>query len=69
MAEPWSKEADAFVVSHGPDTTEPIIKAGNRYTYFLEGFVICDVLKDFGFFDDVDSTACEKIILYAVNDA
>ena len=66
VARPWSCEADAIIVSPAPDTTEPLEQAGRRYDYFLETFIVQDVLDGLG---GSDEQRCQRRIGYAENDA
>ena len=69
VVEPWSSDADALLSSDSPGTTDPIIQSGKLYTYFLEGFIACDLLDDLEVPDDVGEAAVERLIRFAIYDA
>lgn len=69
VVEPWSGDADALLSSEALDTTDPIVQAGRRYAYFLEGYIARDFLDDLNAPDDVGEAACERLIRYAIDDA
>jgi hypothetical protein len=70
VAQPWTCDAEAILVSPAPDTTEPVVRSGQRYEYFLEGFLARDLLDDLGASSDSLSVEiCERLIRYATYDA
>ena len=69
VVEPWVGDADALLSSETPDTTGPIVRSGKSYAYFLEGFIARDFLDDLDAPDDVGEAACERLIMYAIDDA
>ena len=67
---PWSCDAEALLSSQAPDTTDPLIRSGKRYDYFLEGFIARDFLDGIGASaENVGKEACERLIRYAIYDA
>jgi hypothetical protein len=48
VIEPWSGDAEALISSETPDATDPIVRSGKRYAYFLEGSIARDFLDDLG---------------------
>jgi hypothetical protein len=69
MVEPWSLNADALLSGEGDGTIGPIMRSGIAYAYFLEGFIVRELLEDIAAPDDVDDATCERLIYYANNDA
>ncbi|MNS62929.1 hypothetical protein D3C72_960100 [compost metagenome] len=66
VARPWSCDADAIIVSPATDTIEPLEQAGRRYDYFLETFIVQEVLYGLG---GTAEQRCQRLIGYAENDA
>jgi hypothetical protein len=70
VVQPWSGDAEALLTSETPDTTGAIVNDGRSFAYFLEGFIARDFLDDLDTpDDDVGEAACERLILYSINDA
>jgi hypothetical protein len=72
VAQPWSGEADAVIIKPAPDTTEPVKRGEISYSYFLEAFIARDFIKEYAAGDGASATEserCERLILYAENDA
>lgn len=69
MVEPWSLNADALLSGDGDGTTKPVMRSGIAYAYFLEGFIVRELLEDVAAPDDVDDATCERLIYYATYDA
>ena len=66
VAQPWSCDAEAILVSPSPDTTEPVEQHGTRYEYFLEAFIARDFVADY---EAPAERQCDRLIEYARNDA
>jgi hypothetical protein len=72
VSSPWSCEAQAMVIDPSPDTTEAVTIDGVRFEYFLETSIALEFIEDY-----VKSSRatlsqrqiCERLILYAINDA
>ena len=70
LVRPWNRGAEAMLVSPSPDTTEPVIRLGIRYDYFLECFIVRDFIEDFlASGERSDQEICERLIRYAIYDA
>lgn len=70
MVQPWSCKAEVILSNEFPDSTDPVIRSGKRYDYFLEGFIARDLLDDLGVSaPDVGEKLCERLIHYAIYDA
>lgn len=73
VAKPWSCDALAVLVSPSPDTTEPLMRNGQTYDYFMETFLARDFLDDFAASLDggtaTNEQRCQRLVHYAVNDA
>jgi hypothetical protein len=69
MVQPWSCKAEVVLLNEVLDRTDPVIRSGKRYDYFLEGFIARDFLDDLGASADVGGEACERLIRYAIDDA
>ena len=70
MVQPWTCNAEVLLSSVSPDSTDPIVRSGTQYGYFLEGFIardFVDALDASG--TDVSEAICERLIRYAVDDA
>jgi len=53
-----------------PDTTEPVMRSGQCYEYFLEGFIARDFIDDLGApSNSVSVEVCERLIRYAIYNA
>jgi hypothetical protein len=70
VAQPWSCDAEAILVSPAPATTEPVMRSGQSYEYFLEGFIARDFIDDLGApSSSISVEVCERLIRYAIYDA
>jgi hypothetical protein len=70
VVRPWGCDAEAMTVSPAPDTTEPVVRSGQRYDYFIEGSIARDCLDDLGASEGpVSKEVCERLIRYAIYDA
>lgn len=70
VAQPWTCSAPALLVGDAPETTEPVVRSGVRYEYFLEGFIAREFLEDLGVsVEKVSTEVCERLIRYAIDDA
>jgi hypothetical protein len=70
VTQPWNGDAEALISNDAPDTTDPIVRSGRHYDYFLEGFIARDFLDDLGVSaTDVSREACDRLIRYAIYDA
>lgn len=66
VARPWSRDAQAMLVSPSPDTIAPIQRGGTVYEYFLETFIAREVLD--GLSESAEDR-CKRLISYAKDDA
>ena len=67
---PWSVDAEAVVLVGEVDTTEPIVRSGKIYDYFLEGSIIREMLEDLDIeVGNIGAEVCGRLIRYALDDA
>jgi hypothetical protein len=45
VEQPWSRDADAILVTPSPERAEPIHRDGRTYEYFLETFILAKFSK------------------------
>jgi len=73
VAQPWSCEADAIIVTPAPVTTDPIDRDATSYSYFLEALIARDFVEDYTATGEGasanDRQLCERVIRYAEDDA
>ncbi|HEX8303069.1 hypothetical protein [Sphingomonas sp.] len=73
VAPEWSGNAEAILVTPAPDTTEPVVRDGRRYDYFLETFVAREVIEDYASTAEgahaTEEERCNRLIRYAQDDA
>jgi len=70
--EPWTADSPAFVGTEPEDGGLPATASGQGMAYFLEVFIACDFLADWGAAQSQHPTLaekCERLIRYAVDDA
>jgi hypothetical protein len=68
VVQPWSRDAEAVLSKEMPNSTDPVVRSGKRYDYFLEGFIARELLDDLGASElGVSREACERLIRYAID--
>ncbi|MFW1956797.1 hypothetical protein ACG91D_14610 [Acinetobacter guillouiae] len=67
MEEPWAIEANIQIIPDDQSQTVLDIN-GKKYTYFLEIFIINELLEEFSEKNMTLEEKCQRIIEYAIND-
>jgi hypothetical protein len=68
VEEPWAIEANIQIIPDDQSQTVQDIN-GKKYTYFLEIFIINELLEEFSVKNMTLEEKCRRIIEYAINDA
>lgn len=68
VEEPWAIEANIQIILDDQSQTVLDIN-GKKYTYFLEIFIINELLEEFSIKNMTLEEKCQRIIEYAINDA
>ncbi|MCF0265847.1 hypothetical protein KW868_15485 [Acinetobacter guillouiae] len=68
VEEPWAIEANIQIIPDDQSQTVLDIN-GKKYTYFLEIFIINELLEEFSEKNMTLEEKCRRIIEYAINDA
>ena len=73
VAQPWTCDADAILVTPAPVSNASVERDGTAYDYFLETFVAREFMEDLGRSEEgsdaSEAARCERLISYAENDA
>jgi len=70
VVEPWNCLAEALITNEDAIGTNPIIRSGQCYSYFLEGFIARNFLEELdASAKHVSKEACDRLIHYAIYDA